>query len=367
MKEDNDGYSYSFPALRGVQARKEYYVIMCPLRIAVLILRLHDEQDEIASELKAQRSINKSRIPSLVEYINENRENYVFSSLTASIGGKVSFKPHGNSEHARKMGVLSVPMDAPILINDGQHRRAAIEKAIANDPSLENETISIVFFIDAGLERSQQMFADLNRYSVRPTKSISILYDHRDPLARLCAELLEKVTVFKGMTETAKSTISNRSRKLFTLSSIYQASKKLLGKKEGEIVNDDESQIIVDFWNEVATYFPDWQNAVDKNISPSELRRDYIHAHGIALQALSISGAYILEKYPKSWKSKLKGLKGIDWSRSNAKEWEGRAMIGGRLSKAQNNVILTSNVLKKALKLPLTTNEEKVERLYQGK
>ena len=67
------------------------------------------------------------------------------------------------------------------------------------------------------------MFADLNRYAVRPTKSLSLLYDHRDPLAKLAYTVANEVSYFKGMVEMEKTSISNRSKKLFTLSGIYQA------------------------------------------------------------------------------------------------------------------------------------------------
>ena len=69
-------------------------------------------------------------------------------------------------------------MSAKFVINDGQHRRAGIEAALRENPELGDETIAVVFFLDVGLRRCQQMFADLNRYAVRPTTSLSILYDH---------------------------------------------------------------------------------------------------------------------------------------------------------------------------------------------
>jgi hypothetical protein len=48
----------------------------------------------------------------------------------------------------------------------------------------------------------------------------------------------------------------------------------------------------------------------------------------------------------------------LAWTRStgqrgNAKVWEGRALIGGRVSKVTINVVLTANVIKQALALPL--------------
>ncbi|GIU78070.1 MAG: hypothetical protein KatS3mg005_1308 [Bryobacteraceae bacterium] len=57
--------------------------------------------------------------------------------------------------------------------------------ALRECPDLGDETIAVVFFLDIGLKRCQQMFADLNRYAVRPSRSIGILYDHRDDSAEL--------------------------------------------------------------------------------------------------------------------------------------------------------------------------------------
>ena len=123
------GFGYSFPAIRGVQARKEYYVSMCPLSMIAKIF-LFDEK-EINPELRAQRVLAKNRVPEIANYILTNRENYTFSALTASIDGNVLFTPIPGSDN---MGSLKVDMNAKIIINDGQHRRAAIEAALKECP-----------------------------------------------------------------------------------------------------------------------------------------------------------------------------------------------------------------------------------------
>jgi DNA sulfur modification protein DndB len=356
-------FTYSLPALRGVQAGREYYVTMCPLQYIPQIFSA--AEGDLPPELHAQRTLNQSRVPIMTRYIVENQSSYIFSSLTASIDGNVTFEPSGSDAISTRLGTLLLPMDAKILINDGQHRRAAIVRALEECPELKHETISIVFFVDSGLKNSQQMFADLNRYAIRPTKSLGILYDHRDPMARLASELAEEVPVFHGMTEKAKTTISNRSRKLFTLSSIYQATKRLLSKKEGEEISKSEKDFAIEFWTTVGDSMPDWKDAVDRKVSTSELRTDYIHSHGLALHAIAIAGATLVVTEPKKWQERLTKLSSIDWTRSNAKLWEGRATIGGRLSKAQNNLILTANILKKHLSIELEPAEEIVEEKYK--
>ncbi|MDA7936807.1 DNA sulfur modification protein DndB [bacterium] len=353
----------TFSAIRGVQAGREYYGAMCPLRVVAKFFVFDEE--EVGAKLRAQRSINRSRVPELTRYIVENPKDYIFSSITASVDGKVVFKPFGEKGAGRNLGLLSVPMTARFLVNDGQHRRAAIEEAVKERPELGDETISVVFFHDAGLKRSQQMFSDLNRHAIRPTKSLGILYDHRDPLSQLARHVVDEVSFFGSLTETEKTTISNRSNKLHTLSSVYQATRTFLGKSKRSKVSDADKELAVSFWEETGKMIPDWGLAVDKKVACAELRRDFIHAHGIALQALGGMGAALLAEEPKAWKRRLKPIAKVDWSRTNGDAWEGRALMRGKISKALTNVVLTTNYLKKQLGLALSAAEQQQESKFQ--
>lgn len=358
-----ESFSYVFSALRGVQAGREYFVAMCPLRLIPKIF-LFDE-DEIPPELRAQRPLNRARIPEIAQYIVENPTEYAFSSITASIDGNVRFHPLAESGSHNNIGQLVVPMTVRFIINDGQHRRAGIEEVLKGRPELGDETISVVFYVDAGLQRCQQMFADLNKHAVRPTKSLSILYDSRDPLSQFARKLITMVPVFKGLTETEKTIISNRSIKLFTLSSIYQGMRALLNKPKDGRISPQEEALAIDFWTEVGNLIPEWQLAQERKVSAAELRRDFIHAHGIALHALGIVGASLIAAEPKRWKERLRALAKVDWSRTNTKLWEGRAMVDGRISKAHNNVILTVSALKQMLDVPLSPEEQHVEAHFK--
>ena len=247
-------FEYNFPAIRGIQAGREYYISMCPLRLIPRIF-LFDE-DELNPELRAQRILNKSRIPEMARYILANPKDYIFSAITASIDGKVKFESMGDEKTERTMGRLRVPMNARFIVNDGQHRRAAIEVALRENPDLGDETISVVFFMDVGLKRCQQMFADLNRHAIRPTKSLGILYDDREDDSRVAKALTSQVPIFLGLTELERSSISNRSLKLFTLSGIYSATRSLLNGLELPSV-DAKIELATEFWTHVSTYFPE--------------------------------------------------------------------------------------------------------------
>lgn len=355
---ENYSFFHNFPAVRGIQAGRPCYTAMCPMRL-VPKLFVFDE-DEVPPEVRAQRTLNRARVPEISSYLSENVENYTLSSLTASVNGKIDFKPLSDTGVGQNMGTLTIPMDAQILINDGQHRRAAIELAIKEQPELGHDSISVLFFIDEGLKKSQQMFADLNKHAVRPSDSISTLYDHREQASALARYLVNKILMFKKLTELEKSSISNRSTKLFTISSIKNASKALLRKGNKDSISEAEMELASEYWSAVIECMPDWQAVFERKLASSELREQYVHAHGVILQALGQTGADLLSQKPKTWQSSLKKLRKIDWARNN-EDWEGRAMIHGRISKARTNVILTGNYLKMKIGLSLTELESQEE------
>ena len=350
-------FNYQFAALRGIQAGRPYYLAMCPMGLIPKIF-LFDEE-EVPPEFRAQRRLDRRRIPEMARYITDNATGYVFSALTASVDGDVEFK--ATMPDQPDIGRLSVPMNARFIINDGQHRRAAIEEALQDMPELRDETIGVVIFPDEGLKRSQQLFADLNKHATRPTASLGILYEHRDDLSGLSRHLVANVPVFKGLTEMERNSTSSTSRKLFTLSAIYQATGKLLRKAKRAGVTAEETDFAVRFWTRIGEHMPAW-NAVRRNkLNAGELRRDYIQCHGLVLQALGQAVGALAERFPEDWDERLKPLEEIDWSRSNP-TWEGRALIAGRLSKSRPNVVLTANVIKKALGLELTPEDLEIEQ-----
>lgn len=354
-------FEYVFPAIRGIQARQEYYVSMCPLRLLPKLFLFNEE--ELVPELRAQRLLNRARLPELARYMAEHPENYVFSAITASIDAEVRFEPIQQQGEAARIGLLHVPMSAKFIINDGQHRRAAIEMALRENPDFGDESIGVVFFMDIGLKRCQQMFADLNRYAIRPSRSLGILYDHRDDRAELARKVATTCSVFRDVVEMERSTLSARSRRLFTFSAIYSATNALLLNTEIETL-EDRNQIACSYWQEVGRHIKEWELVRKGKISAGEAREDSIHSHGVVLQALGRVGNSLLLHHDKDWRKRLAGLSALDWSRSNTSLWEGRAMIGGRVSKATNNVILTGNAIKQHLGLALTPDEQRVEDAF---
>lgn len=178
-------------------------------------------------------------------------------------------------------------------------------------------------------------------------------------MAEIARLVVLKSLIFRDMVEMERTNLSLRSRKLFTLSAIHAATKALLAPRAQDFP-DDADQIAICFWEEVSKQFDEWQAVRDRRLMASEVRTNFIHSHGVALQAIGRVGQQLIQD-KRTWKRKLKSLRNLDWSRGNARLWEGRAMIGGRISKADSNVILTTNVLKNHLGLTLTPEEHRLE------
>lgn len=357
----NASFGYVFPAIRGIQAGREYYISMCPLRLIPKIFQF--DEVELRPELRAQRVLNKARIPEMTRYLVNNTNGYVFSAITASVDAEVEFESIGEGRDGEKVGQLHIPMDARFVINDGQHRRAAIEEAIKENPELGDETIGVVFFLDSGLERCQQMFADLNRYAIRPSTSIGVLYDHRDDLAILTKQMVHQSPVFRDLVEMEKTTLAPRSRRLFTLSALYSGNRALLQKSDADDL-ESKTTLAGRFWETAAGQFPEWMAVREGRTTAGDVRRDFIHSHGVVLQALGRAGSGLIRKLPKTWPERMRKLASLDWSRTNAELWEGRAIIGGRVQKGSQNVTLTANAIKAALKVPLEPEEQAVEDAF---
>ena len=353
------GFDFQFPAVRGVQAGREFYVAMCPLAVIPKVFA-PDESNQHAHK-RGQRILNERRVPKLARFVLENPRDYAFSAITACIDGSASFEPIGQ-DLDWELGRLRVPMAANLLITDGQHRWRAICEVLRREPSLANETMPIVLYLNEGLERRQQIFADLNMHGVRPTRSLGILYDHRDPLAAMARMLADEVPLFADRTEVEKTTISNRSAKVFTLSAIYQATAALLGKQAGDSAEEPDFQLALKFWQILGEVIPEWSAVVANETKPWKLRAQYIHAHGVVLQAFGAAGRQLVAEVP-DWEDRLRSdsILKIDWSRSNVRLWEGRALSHGRISKARKHVALTASYLKRRLGLDLSRSELRLE------
>ncbi len=339
----------TFPAIKGRQGKRDFYVAMFPLKVIPKLFRFTDYA-ELPPEQRAQRVLVKSRVPAIAKYILDNEEGWVFSSLTASYKVNDDDERFEPSNLDPQIGMLSLPLDTEFLINDGQHRRAAIEEALRENRSLESETISVVLFPRESLERDQQIFSDLNRTVQKTSRSLDILYDHRDPMNSLALEVGERVPVFRGRVEKDQVSLSARSARFVTLSSLYDANVQLLGRPAADIDDDavgELTDLAIEFWTTVMQNIPAWGAVARDELQPKDVRAESISSTAVVLWALGNAGRELLARFPDAadWKSRLVSLREIDWRKINP-EWQGIAMLGTDVVTRRQTKDATANYIK---------------------
>lgn len=342
----------SFPAMEGIIGQRTYYGCLMKLSTIPKMFTFRDWA-EFTPEQREQRILNKKRVPEIAKYILDNEDGYLFASITASFKCKSVFKPVSEGS---PIGELEMDFeDANFVINDGQHRCAAIAAALQQNPSLGEEALSVLLFPFENLPRVQQMFSDLNRNVAKTSKSLDILYDKRDAISKITLEVIEKVGVFKGLVDKDSASLPARSPKLFSLSAIYDANDELL-TDDGELMHNDATAKAVEFWSLVSKVVPLWNKVKVGDLKAVEVRQEFICAHSIVLRALGAVGAELMKAHPTDWKVKLIELNSVDWRKINP-DWENVCIIANSVVSNRQARLATKAYLKQKLGLTLNDSE----------
>ena len=343
-------FSYRFPAVKGTQAGDDYYICMIPLGLLAKIFST--DYSDVSPEFRAQRKLNEARIPEIRDYILKNRNSYVFSALAASVDGDMNFISLGDTN----IGTLEISLDAVFLINDGQHRKAAIQAALNEDESLAQETISVVLFRDKGLQRSQQMFTDLNKHAVITSKSLNTLYESKDEIAIISKRVVDEISFFRKYTDKEKDNLGKFSSNIFTLNTFYNANKRILCCSKKSF--DYNYSFVHSFWSAVSENMREWGEMERGELSKKDLREKYIVTQGVTLLALGRLGQFLFEHPEVEMMSSLQKLFSIDWLRNNTSCWLGRAVKpNGQINRNEQGIFLTCIQIKRLLGIPITADE----------
>lgn len=346
-------FNYRFPAIRGYQSQQEFFSIICPLDVLSKLFTFYN--NEIPEEYRAQRVLNDKRIPEICNYMLNNLDNYVFSSITASIDGNYTF--HSSDTIDENIGTLEVSMDSNLLINDGQHRKAAIDEALKENPQLKKESISVVLFVDQGLKRSQQMFSDLNKHAVKVSKSLGILYNHRDPKIGFLKDFLSQNKEFNIILDKSHDVIAKKSNKLFSLNNFSTAFNRSYNHHNID-ENKDLRDFVIKYWNYLSKNFKEWNFVIKKEISAYHARQNSVAVYGIVLESLALLGYYLYSENISNWDRILKKLNDIDWNKSNQDDWLNRCMLeNGSMHKSSKFIYRTYYRIKELLDIELTPDE----------
>lgn len=378
-------FTYTFPAVAGVQAGRSYYAAQVPYG-ALVKLFTFDDEEAVPAHLRAQRVLNERRAEDIGVYVTENPDDYVLPAITASVSSEMSFEPVAVAGAAGRIGLLHIPMDATLLINDGQHRRRGIEHAIVKRPALREETITVTIFFDQGLERSQQMFADINGKQVKPSSAINALYDRRDPFNAWALSVMGILPGIGTRIDVENSTVPAKSYKLWSLIVFKKFLSILTGVNAKNITDVDQKRLqqidefLLTFFEHCGADIPKWASMIDGDIPASEVREEFVIGHAVWLEALgtfarrALFTGYLMDHgRPEEgvirpdlacW-DRMGALSKVDPRRASLM-WENRCVVLGKMQKTTDGVKSTAARLLMLANVGLPADMDALEKRLQA-
>ncbi len=347
-------YCFEIPAVRGIQAGRVFYTINAPFGVLQRLVAF--DTGNVLS--RSQRDVNPTRAKKVSQYIQNNSDSYVLTSLTGVINEHPEFI---ESEHAN-VGLLKVSMDSEILLFDGQHRTTGIIDAIKHDVELRSHNIPLMLFMDMTLAERQQAFSDINGHTVKPSASISDTYNQRDDLPMLVVDMANTLPAFTGLVDFERNVIGKNSPYLFPIKILKDATARLLGVKATEPLSDEQREMAKSFWAACSKPLL-WQGFRNWDDSADEFRDGYISSHGVFLNALGLVGQCLLAQYGHI--AKLSDLSTLN-IRRNSPEFVGRCIdeVTGNMISNATSIKLTAIKMLCHVGCPVSPELQALERQY---
>lgn len=347
-------FCFEIPAVRGIQAGRVFYTINAPFGVLQRLVAF--DTGNVLS--RSQRDVNPTRAKKVSQYIQDNSDSYVLTSLTGVINEHPEFI---ESEHVN-VGLLKVSMDSEILLFDGQHRTTGIIDAIKHDVELRSHNIPLMLFMDMTLAERQQAFSDINGHTVKPSASISDTYNQRDDLPMLVIDMANTLPAFTGLVDFERNVIGKNSPYLFPVKILKDATARLLGVKATAPLSDEQREMAKSFWAACSKPLL-WQGFRNWDDSADEFRDGYISSHGVFLNALGLVGQCLLAQYGHI--AKLSDLSTLN-IRRNSPEFVGRCIdeVTGNMISNATSIKLTAIKMLCHVGCPVSPELQALERQY---
>jgi DNA sulfur modification protein DndB len=352
------------PAMRAKMGDLDYFVSTITFGEAARMIEYVEAVDswtpETPPELKLQRKLNTQRVErELVPYLLSSDDHF-YSALTVEIRpapyvdaeGEIAFDVRESFPGGLQFGTLTLDGTESLYALDGQHRLKSIELAVRRRPELAREHIALILVPFRSIPRSQTLFSDLNRYAKGPSKSMSLLFTHREGLARIAKALAQEVPLLRDRVNMESTSLSSNSRQFITLSTLYEMTRTLVGGDFDEATADEAAIVgeLAEFWSVLTEALLEWRQVADRSEHPAYLRQRYLHLHGVAQQAIALAAARARSELGDDWRGAVRLLGSVDWRLTNP-EWQGKALHGGRVNNTPTSIRLLAGALQQAMGL----------------
>ncbi|WP_339145152.1 DNA sulfur modification protein DndB [Pseudoalteromonas galatheae] len=295
--EHYSGACFSLPAIAGRMGSEIYYSVQIPFHQVYQLFKFNEE--DVPVELRSQRELNLSHAKKAAQYLLDNPLDFTLPALTASVSEAMKFDP---APGFNNVGSVKIPIGANMILEDGQHRRKAIELAIQQNRSLKNNDITVILFYDQGLEKSQQRFADINASMKRPSNAISVLFNRKNAFNQMLVSVLTNLNL-KECIEFESTNPKKKSTKIWGVMAIKKSAEILFGISSTSFnslncqTQEKLKNIFASFLNAFVHYTVSLKPLVKSPTLENvvEAKNNLVNTHSVYLHACSLAAHVMCE------------------------------------------------------------------------
>ena len=200
--------STNFPCVKGAMGDWTYYTTVMGFADVVKYVKFAEEVcPNTDLDLMIQRTVG-ARSKQIAQYLRSNAQRFFGSLIVAAYDGKPRFLPisFGDAplltQLEGKVGILQFDGSEQYYAVDGQHRLAAMNEVIAEDPvRYGGDEVSVIVICHSknseGIARARRLFTTVNRYAKKTSPVTDIVMDEDDGIAVITRRLIREHPVFK--------------------------------------------------------------------------------------------------------------------------------------------------------------------------
>lgn len=191
-----------------------YYPTLMKLKDIAERVKIAEEiyQSKTLSKM-VQQEIKRKRGKEIKDYLLKHKQRFFNSLIVAVYEGDPTWyditRIESNNQYDSEdipedvvagIGILTLNGEEELFTLDGQHRLIGIQEAVAENPQLGEDELSIIFIAHKtdleGMERSRRLFTTLNKNTVRVLKGEMIALDEDDAMAIIARKLVAENPMF---------------------------------------------------------------------------------------------------------------------------------------------------------------------------
>lgn len=334
--------SIMLPAIKYTSGKREWFAVTLPfnaLNKFINTSKVKKKSQEILKTDIKNRFLDKKHKDDIKNYIKEE-EQYTIPPITLVSYEKLTFRQFTFSDNNDEnfsssgavAGIIFLPLDYKFECLDGNHRSVAIKELADESPEYISESHLLLNIVVEGSARKiRQDFVDVNKNAKQTTASINTLFNTRDPLASIVADLIETIDYLEETTELLATSVSKNSKDIYTINNLKNAVIEVSGfnsqssgeEKISNKIKEDSSQRDV-FKNKAYIFFTKLKNnqfiklALENREKIPELRNESMLTSGTGIIVIARLVGYIFNEYGTGKAEKeIDRLMNYDWSRNN--------------------------------------------------